>query len=301
MQKPKDLSSFIGQEHIIEDLKINIEAAKIKKEPLGHTIFFGPPGLGKTTLALLVAKEFKSRFYMFTGINLSTKKQVANVMANLRHQDVLFIDEIHALRQPIEELLYTPMQDFNYEAKPIHHFTLIGATTLAGDITKPLLDRMIHQYELYLYSRDTLAYLIWISSNEPITKDMAYEIAGRSKGVPRLARNYFHMIENQKIVNRHSCIEPEDIEQVFNRLAIDSIGLNPHDYKILKVLSEGRVNSPDGAVGLESLAIQTYIDKPTLVAMHEPYLLYLGFITRTSKGRKITRRGLQYMQEKGIE
>lgn len=296
MSKQLSLENFIGQENIIEDLVINLEASKISDKALGHTIFFGPPGLGKTTLAFLVSQSIGSKFHMITGANLSTKKQVRSFMISMKAKDILFIDEIHALKQPIEELLYSPMQDFNYDGVPVQEFTLIGATTSAGQITKPLLDRMLHQYELSLYKPDEITYMLWLIDNCPL--EIAAMIGQRAKGVPRIAWNLLKSIHNQQIVEGADKLDKSHAIKVFERRGIDELGLTSHDYKILKVLYDNEAFVGKMPVGSESLSLQTNIDKFTLTYIHEPYLLNIGFIMRTPKGRVLTRGGTEFLKRR---
>lgn len=292
MYKPISITNFIGQKPIIYDLAVNYSAIE-RNTSLGHTLLTGPPGLGKTTLAKVIAKDLGNHFIFSTGTNLNKKSDIEAILFNLGLRDVWFIDEIHAFKK-YQELLYSPMQDFHYEGRPLQRFTLIGATTTAGTLSKPLLDRFINIYEFQLYTVKELMEILWFVGEElKFGENVCKFLAERSKGIPRLAINLATKVSNQAVFDG-STIEEACIK-VTKRLEIDNLGLNPTDRKILKFLLTHRAFDLHTAIGEEVLSMGLNIDEKDLVYIHESWLIYIGFIMRTPRGRIITDLGIKYV------
>ncbi len=306
--RPAHLTEFIGQKDLVENLKVSLQAAKKRNEPMEHVLFSGPPGLGKTTLANIVAHEMGARITVTSGPAIARAGDLIGILTNLGSGDILFIDEIHRLSKTVEEFMYPAMENFQidfivdkgpyartikFNLKP---FTLIGATTRSGLLASPLRDRFGIFHHLDFYEPPELAQIVLNSAkklNVAIDKDAAEEIARRARGTPRIAnrllrrvRDYVQVkIESQKIVK-------EIVVKAMETLGIDTAGLDDSDRRLIKVLQEQYKGGP---VGIETLAATLNEEVDTLVDVVEPYLLKAGFLNRTSRGRQLTQAAYKHL------
>lgn len=300
--RPKYLDEYIGQNKVKENLKIFIEAAKRRNEPLDHLLLYGPPGLGKTTLASIVANEMAVNIKITSGPAIEKPGELAAILNNLSENDILFIDEIHRLNSQVEEVLYPAMEDFAIDvvigkgagARSIRldlpKFTLIGATTRAGMLTAPLRDRFGMVDRLEFYSPEELKQIV-IRSGDVLgveTDDAgALEIAKRSRGTPRLANRLLKRCRDFAQVCHNGCIDYEVAKTALDKLEVDSMGLDNTDRNILMTMIE---KFGGGPVGLDTLAAAIGEDSGTIEDVYEPYLIKNGFINRTPRGRVVTER-----------
>ena len=295
--RPKTLEDYIGQEKAKENLKIYIEAAKMRGESLDHVLLYGPPGLGKTTLSNIIAAEMGVNIRVTSGPAIEKQGDLAALLTNLSEGDVLFIDEIHRLSRSVEEILYPAMEDNALDiiigkgpsARSIRidlpHFTLIGATTRAGQLTTPLRDRFGVMLKLELYTPEELATIVTRSAGIlgfDINPDGAYEIASRSRGTPRVANRLLKRVRDFAQVRGKGVIDSEIANFALQKLEIDALGLDNTDRKMMETIIKFYDGGP---VGLETLASSTGEDAVTIEDVYEPYLLQLGFIARTPRGR----------------
>lgn len=298
--RPSSLDEYIGQTAIKENLKVFIEAAKSRKESLDHCLFYGPPGLGKTTLAGVIAAEMGVNIKVTSGPTIEKPGDMAAILNNLSDGDILFIDEIHRLNRQVEEVLYPAMEDFAIDimigkgqtARSIRldlpHFTLVGATTRAGLLTAPLRDRFGVVNRLEYYTIDELKNIIIRSAGvlkAPIDKDGAVELARRSRGTPRLANRLLKRVRDFAQVKYDGIITKEVVDYSLDLLEVDKEGLDKNDRNILFTIIEKYGGGP---VGLDTLAASLGEDAGTLEDVYEPYLIFNGFINRTPRGRVVT-------------
>ena len=298
--RPQLLKDYIGQEKAKEMLKVYIEAAKSRQESLDHVLFYGPPGLGKTTLAGIIANEMNVNLKITSGPAIEKPGEMAAILNNLQEGDVLFVDEIHRLNRQVEEVLYPAMEDFAIDimigkgssARSIRldlpKFTLVGATTRAGMLTAPLRDRFGVVHRLEFYTDKELQTIIMRSANVlgvEIEPNGALEIARRSRGTPRLANRLLNRVRDFAQVKYDGVITEEVVMYALDLLDVDKYGLDHIDRKILKTIA---IKFQGGPVGLDTLAASIGEDSGTIEDVYEPYLIKNGFINRTPKGRVVT-------------
>ncbi|MBC7474006.1 MAG: Holliday junction branch migration DNA helicase RuvB [Candidatus Sericytochromatia bacterium] len=310
--RPDDLDTYIGQKELKESLKISILAAKQRNEPMDHLLLYGPPGLGKTTLSMIIAREMGVSIKITSAPALERPRDIAGILTSLKDFDVLFIDEIHRLNKVTEEILYPAMEDFSLDitigkgttAKikrlPLKHFTLVGATTKAGSLTSPLRDRFGLISRLNFYEIDELKEII-LRSSKILKVNMSLEgaeaIAQRARGTPRIANRILKRVRDYAQVKNESVITASIAENSLNLLNIDHRGLEPTDRAILKTIIE---NYNGGPVGIETIAAATSEDVATIEDVYEPYLLQIGFLNRTPRGRIVTHLAYKHLDKWGI-
>ena len=305
--RPKALSEYIGQEKVKENLKIYIEAAKTRNDPLDHVLLYGPPGLGKTTLSNIIAAEMGVNIRITSGPAIEKQGDLAAILTNLNEGDVLFIDEIHRLSRSVEEILYPAMEDYALDiiigkgpsARSIRidlpRFTLIGATTRAGQMTTPLRDRFGVILKLELYTTEELATIVRRNAgilDMEITDDGALEIASRSRGTPRIANRLLKRVRDFAQVMGDGRIDEKISSYALTKLEIDELGLDNVDRRMLETIIKFYGGGP---VGLETLAATVGEEAITLEDMYEPYLMQIGFLSRTPRGRCVTRLAYEHL------
>lgn len=305
--RPKVLDDYIGQEQIKANLRVYIESAKLRSEALDHVLLYGPPGLGKTTLSGIIANEMGVNIRTTSGPAIEKPGDLASILTNLQDGDVLFIDEIHRLTRAVEEILYPAMEDYAIDIiigkgpsarsirLPIPKFTLIGATTRAGQLTTPLRDRFGVLFRLELYTTDELATIVKRSASIleiDITDDGAKAIASRSRGTPRIANRLLKRVRDFAIIKGDGVITPDIAKYALESLEIDELGLDNIDRRMLEAIIKYYSGGP---VGLETLAATIGEEAITIEDVYEPYLMQIGFLARTPRGRCATRLAYEHL------
>ncbi|NCC67961.1 MAG: Holliday junction branch migration DNA helicase RuvB [Clostridia bacterium] len=316
--RPRTLSEYIGQARAKDNLSIFIKAAKIRNEPLDHVLLHGPPGLGKTTLAGIIANEMGVNMRITSGPTIEKPGDLAALLTNLQENDILFVDEIHRLNRSVEEILYPAMEDYaidiiigkgpsaNSIRLDLPRFTLIGATTRSGQLTAPLRDRFGVTLRLELYSPEELTMIVERSADIlgiEIDREGAVEIARRSRGTPRIANRLLRRVRDFAQVTAEGKITRDIADKALTRLEVDKLGLDSLDKRMLRCIIDFYSGGP---VGLETLAATINEESVTLEDVYEPYLLQQGFLTRTPRGRCVTKKaydhlGIEYLGQQQIE
>ncbi|MEO2069091.1 MAG: Holliday junction branch migration DNA helicase RuvB [Desulfurobacteriaceae bacterium] len=306
IDRPKKLEEFLGQEKVKKILKVAIESSKKRGEPLDHILFYGPPGTGKTTLSMIIANELGKDLKIVSAPTIEKKGDLVALITSLNEGDILFIDEIHRLSKPLEETLYSAMEDFRIDVVlpskktsisiDLLPFTLIGATTRLDLLSSPFRNRFGIVCRLELYKVEELVKIAQVNSQKlgiNLTQEACKIIARSSRGTPRILNQLLKRFRDYKVVKEWNSIGEEEAKEVLSELGIDSLGLDYMDRKILRTIAEVFNGGP---VGLNALATVLKEDPSTIENIHEPYLIELGLIVRTPRGRKITEKGLKVIE-----
>jgi holliday junction DNA helicase RuvB len=306
--RPKTLELYVGQEVLKKHLRVSIDSAKIRKEPLEHILFYGPPGLWKTTISNIIANEMETKIKTSSGPAIEKQSDLVSILSNLEEWDILFIDEIHRLRSAVEEILYTAMED-NYidimvgkgtgaqsVRLPVKPFTLVWATTKLSSLSAPLRDRFWNVLKLDFYTTDDIQYiiqnnakLIWFS----LTDECLEKLSKRSRGTPRVANRLLKILRDYHTIGK-DISKIEVLKEVFESIGIDDLWLDYLDRKIITIISEKFSGWP---VGLNTVASAVWEEESTIEDVVEPYLLQIGFLERTPRGRKITGEAIEYLKK----
>lgn len=307
--RPLTFEHYIGQDHIKEELKVAIKASKMKNEQLGHMLFFGAPGLGKTTIAKIIANAKEANLHITSAPIIERPADLASTLMSLEEGDILFIDEIHALKTKIEESLYSVMEDFTLDINidsgngtklihlPIKKFTLIAATTRPGSISQPLRDRFNVIHQLKFYTNEELAQILSRSADileVELEFEAAVEIAKRSRSTARIANNLLGRLRPYALVNNNAKIDKDFAIETLDKLLIDKLGLNDMDRKMLHCMHYG---FKDRAVGLKAISPYISEEEKTIEYVIEPFLIKKGLLSKTKGGRKLTEKGIAYTKE----
>lgn len=308
--RPESILEYIGQEDVKENIQVFVEAAKMRNEPLDHVLLYGPPGLGKTTLAFIIAHELGTNIKTASGPSIEKSGDLAAILSSLEPGDVLFVDEIHRMPRYIEEILYPAMEDYSLDIIvgsegnsrnikiDLPPFTLVGATTRAGDLSAPLRDRFGIVSKLQFYTVEELTSIIKRTSrvlNVPIDEEAAFELAKRSRGTPRIANRLFKRVRDFALVKGKEVVDLEITDEALGRLKVDKMGLDNTDHELLSAIIY-KFNG--GPVGVEALSSSIGEEVTTIEDVYEPYLLQTGLLKRTSRGRMVTDKAYELL---GIE
>jgi Holliday junction DNA helicase RuvB len=305
--RPKDFSGYIGQEKLKQNIKLAIDAAKKRGEPLDHVLLHGPPGLGKTTMASVIAHEMESQIRITSGPAIERPGDLASLLTNLQDGDILFIDEIHRLNRTVEEILYSAMEDFKLDIMlgkgpsarslrlDLPNFTIIGATTRTGDLAAPLRDRFGMMYRLEFYTPEEIERIIIRAAGilkVEIKPDAAQVLSLRSRLTPRIANRMLKRVRDYADVNGDGIIDVSTTHKALQLLDIDELGLDSSDRRLLSAIID---NYDGGPVGVETLAALTAEERSTIEDFYEPYMMQIGLIERTPRGRKVTHKTYKHL------
>lgn len=305
--RPQSFKEYIGQERVVQNIELMVHSAKVRQAAMDHVLLSGPPGLGKTSLAMLIAKEIGSELHLVSGPGIERKGDLAAVLTNLKPRDVLFIDEIHRMHITVEEILYSAMEDFRLDILigqgasartmqiDLAPFTLIGATTRSGLLSNPLRDRFMAHLNFDFYSPETLAVILENNAKKMGLKLLGgakLEIARRARGTPRIANRILRRVRDFALVKGSVEVEMKEVNSALELLDIDNLGLDNMDRKILSVMKNYYQGGP---VGIEALSATLGEDKQTIEEVYEPYLLKEGLILRTPRGRVLSELALKHI------
>lgn len=310
--RPKDFANYIGQERLKQNLELAIAAAKKRDEPLDHILLYGPPGLGKTTMASVIAHEMGAQIRITSGPAIERAGDLASLLTNLQDGDILFIDEIHRLNRTVEEVLYSAMEDFKLDIMlgkgpsarslrlDLPRFTIIGATTRTGSLAAPLRDRFGMIYRLEFYTPDEIRQIITRAAqilNVKIDEDAAAQLAQRARLTPRIANRLLKRVRDYADVNGDGIIDTVLSEKALTLLDVDQLGLDTADRNLLVAIID---NYNGGPVGVETLAALTAEERSTIEDFYEPYLMQIGLLERTPRGRKVTHKTYRHLGKRPI-
>ncbi len=308
--RPRDFANYIGQERLVKNLKLAIAAAKKRGEPVDHVLLYGPPGLGKTTTASVIANEMGANIRITSGPAIERAGDLASLLTNLQDGDILFIDEIHRLHRSVEEVLYSAMEDFKLDIMlgkgpsarslrlDLPKFTLIGATTRTGALAAPLRDRFGLQHRLEFYTREEIAQIIMRAAGilkVKISPEAAMHLAERARLTPRIANRLLNRVRDYADVNGDGIIDETIANKALALLEIDTLGLDPADRRVLEAIIE---HYQGGPVGLDTIAALTGDERTTIEDFYEPYMMQIGLLERTPRGRKVTLKAYKHLGEK---
>ena len=306
--RPKDFSEYIGQTRVVENIDLMVKSALKRNAAMDHVLLSGPPGLGKTSLAMIIAATIGSELHVISGPAIEKKGDLAAVLTNLAPQDVLFIDEIHRMHISVEEILYSAMEDFRLDiligqgasARTMQidlvPFTLIGATTRSGLLSNPLRDRFMAHLHFDYYKSEELAQILHNNAQKldiELNEKAKLEIAKRSRGTPRIANRILRRVRDFALIEDHDVVMLDDVAKALNLLDIDTLGLDSMDRKIIKVINEYYNNGP---VGIDALSATLGEDKQTIEEVYEPFLLKEGLLLRTPRGRVLSDKAIGHIQ-----
>jgi Holliday junction DNA helicase RuvB len=305
--RPQNFSEFIGQQKVIDNIDLMVKSSIMRKTAMDHVLLSGPPGLGKTSLAMLISKALGSELHLVSGPAIEKKGDIAAVLTNLKPKDVLFIDEIHRMHITVEEILYSAMEDFRLDILigqgasartmqiDLAPFTLIGATTRSGLLSNPLRDRFMAHLNFDFYEPDMLAKILMNNArkmNLVMSEEAKMQIAKRSRGTPRIANRILRRVRDFALVNNSKQVEHKEVQAALRLLDIDDLGLDSMDRKILSVMKNYYQGGP---VGIEALSATLGEDKQTIEEVYEPYLLKEGLILRTPRGRTLSEKATKHI------
>ena len=308
--RPKTFQEFLGQEKVVANIAVMVESAKLRGQAMDHVLLSGPPGLGKTSLAMLIADSVGSEMHVVSGPAIEKKGDLAAVLTNLKPRDVLFIDEIHRMHITVEEILYSAMEDFRLDiligqgasARTMQidlvPFTLIGATTRSGLLSNPLRDRFMAHLTFDYYPAETLARIISANSQKlslKLSTESRMEIARRARGTPRIANRILRRVRDYVLVKRKGQADLDDVQAALQLMDIDELGLDSMDRRILTVMKQYYSGGP---VGIEALSATLGEDKQTIEEVYEPYLLKQGLILRTPRGRVLSEEATRHLESR---